>query len=969
MYGLEELKARGRMWRHEFSKLNFIGELEVDEQEVARLCHSLGRYLLYSSDEDFCSALTVAVVNLAYFVAEEDDDGFRFMVLRRLGVPIDDSYWENHVGAPILRLLIKYFNEENSYGPYRYVRPIMRHAGIPARAINQFAGFFSRLVNDYGWGFSESEYKTSLEKQSFQSQTLRDFLKSLLGWQFCRDIARILRNRKIGIFSEQALALPGFRARILDVLWEKLNASAIRNRSDSVPRPRLLLDLNELRLAIEFAERGLNVPYRWADGRTVLSSPYLLKDQDCRETISGSIRQPSGLIEHWEIKPWNPEENPWAVFNANGVFLQSSGSLRPGRYLLALPKRCVVPQPVILEYGDLNIPRTTTPYHVIECELPSGFSIAEINLHVRPNADHIGPSLRFATGESFSRYTHNVFVGKLPVLEVVNWDPDFASRYVIIVRSANQTHAIPESYYQNKGLIRLDVPAPSQGMICLEPKGRTPAGFMGSELSYTLLPHGRLSWPEGLHQPDEEVTITFDPAELFDAKWDQEKVTWIAPGRWNVPPYLDFAEGCVTYDGNITFSISGSISRIRIESPSIKERLLWHSDLEQRADLRMILSAAECGKRIDLGIVADGSFSLVAKPPPVPRSSELIISTDDIRDGLDTQDVVAGVIAARLPDSRIVCSEVTYLNEQQIIKHLCDPAEDDGDWINLLPDGLKEYIRAVGQLPFGPQKSLVMPALALPQVLKDMLLEYEVCNRVLDFDGGDDALVDLNPCALRDILEWYVETRIFLASGRTLPHMARTLLMQSPQDFSPLRIQRWRCICSHAESRLAEIASFLTSIKEWNGYCRKELWEKAKHSAIGRMPGGGMLTDAASYYYQALERRSARREDEAFNWFLGAKEKLDSVKQEAPEGLISEIASALKAMVFFHVYGPSGDEFRQQVKTFIDELGDRWAGLKCTLKHLCGFPLEDFRKEGAITLSDISPHIHDIELEEKVNER
>src|SRR5258708_862959 len=105
---LEDLKNFGRECRDNFVGLEFVGELEVGEQTVHDVCGAAGKYLSHSWNEDFRVALTVAVINLAYYASSEIGESFRWQVLSWLGYNEENTaLWEQSVGTPILQVLTK----------------------------------------------------------------------------------------------------------------------------------------------------------------------------------------------------------------------------------------------------------------------------------------------------------------------------------------------------------------------------------------------------------------------------------------------------------------------------------------------------------------------------------------------------------------------------------------------------------------------------------------------------------------------------------------------------------------------------------------------------------------------------------------------------------------------------------------------------------------------------------------------
>ncbi len=192
IHTLEDLRQFGRDCRESFVGLEFVGELEVSEQEVHDVCRVAGKYLRHSWNEDFRAALAVAVVNLAYYASSEIGESFRWQVLSKLGYDQENTpLWEQSVGAPILQVLAKYFEEEDVRGPMRYVRPIMRQAGVPARLVNRFAVFFQSLSEALSWPISESEYAQFCDTYDTHSIMLSNFLAS----------SRLLKNWGLELIS------------------------------------------------------------------------------------------------------------------------------------------------------------------------------------------------------------------------------------------------------------------------------------------------------------------------------------------------------------------------------------------------------------------------------------------------------------------------------------------------------------------------------------------------------------------------------------------------------------------------------------------------------------------------------------------------------------------------------------------------------------------------------------------------
>ena len=571
--------------------------------------------------------------------------------------------------------------------------------------------------------------------------------------------------------------------------------------------------------------------------------------------------------------------------------------------------------------------------------------------------------LRFGQGHRLSRYAHNAFVGKLPRIEVIGWTPNLANKYLIVVESDRERRAVSEPLYGVKESFQLDLVAPSKGTIYVEPKGRSPVGFVASALHYTLLPSASLTWPEGLHESEEEVSILVSPAEKLSVEWEQKEISPVSGGRWSVPTQVEFVEGLAKYEGDFSFSVSGPICRLKFEGDCIDQSVLWRDVLKAPSILRVTLSAAEIEKHVDIGIFCNDSFLHVAQTPPVGSNREIILKSDSIRDALESPNVPVGLLAVRLQNGTIVRSQVACLSEQQVIDYFSDPEEQDL-WLDALPGNLRLAIEAVKRLHFEQEEMALPSDLRLPPTVISILLEYQICNSVLDCGGGREYLPSLESGILYDILTWYLEASDFLLSGRFVPHLAGALLEREPKDVSPLRIERWRSHVKETARRLSEIIRFLDSIREWSALCKTENWRQAKQSAIGRMVGGEILTDAASDYFYLMERRVSNKELKAST---GLKRKLDTIASRG--GIVGGIASVLQSMVFYHLRGPSNEEFIQRANVLVEQLGNEWAGVRGTLKRICGISSSEYIPDDSIALSDISPHVCDSILEETINER
>src|SRR5262249_51318835 len=115
----------------------------------------------------------------------------------------------------------------------------------------------------------------------------------------------------------------------------------------------------------------------------------------------------------------------------------------------------------------------------------------------------------------------------------------------------------------------------------------------------------------------------------------------------------------------------------------------------------------------------------------------------------------------------------------------------------------------------------------------------------------------------------------------------------------------------------------------------------------------------------ALERTANGERQGLMNWFGAARGKFEQAQSEAGQGVIQEIASALRAMVFYHA---GHQAFQSEAKAVINLLSPQWSRLCQTLRHLQQLNLQQPTIGETLGLADVSPHSIDIELEEAINE-
>ena len=985
MYDLATIKTRGREWLDRFRDVGFIGDLEVSEKEINDLAPSVGKFAARASwDDEVCAVLAVVVVNLAYYSSDENEEGFRWQVLSKLfGRPLQDvNLWQEEIGAPILRLLSRYFYVEDFPGPFRYVRPIMLQAGVPDRLRKAFAAFFVELVQTYGLQFLENDYREGCNRITVQSAWLKSFLRTN-GWEYCLDVARIISNVEKGLFTESHIAtlILRFRSTVQIIRMVMARLPTVAATPDSLPIPRLVLDRLCLRLALQFSEKGLDGGYQKLDGSKIRAKQYILKEHDFVGALVGKMVHPNGKTENWKISPWRPSERSWAVFrNSDGSLeLTSTDSdnrkVRPGRHLVALPAAELVPDDIVIEdLGSFYLPGLHQfDIKVYDCDLPAGFELTSIGFVVGDTIFESIPTLRFGSSVPSLPFTSNAFVEELPEIMVENWSSSFADQYLLIQDDGSKRRRVPEDLYRTQHTFRLTVgPPPTQGRIYVEPKGRTPKGFWQSSLEYVLLPKTRLVWPVGLNDSDPSLVIALEPGDEFQAEWQEGSIERIGSGRWLIPPKLDFVAGQLSFQNSVSFSVAGAVYRLMIRGEIVQGQIVWKDRLKKRSTVSISLSSAEFGRRIDFGISDRQGFVKCIDLGPVPRNSQLEVSTDSIRDAFETRSSVAGHLAVRVANDRVVCSDIVFLNDQLIQKQLFENDEDDfRAWIEYVSHDLRVVLSAVREMRSNPVEEFSIADLVIPRELRDFLRFYENLARILDWHQGLDHLSNLPDGDLRHALNWYVSARSFVEEGKHVnPSMAARLLRSRPELGFVISKNRktpnWRWRNNYAQvlrglRHRKSFGDYRRMVLEWAAHCRRQHWRAASQCRIGRSQGGKLLTDAAQAYYYALENRDDHRIGKSNEYFFSSNKDLELACHAETEGLVWELASALRLMIFFHTHHP---QFTAESRQLMIQLGSHWSKFKVFLGKLSGLAADDESVKDSLSLSDFSPHNKDIELEE-----
>src|ERR1019366_8797002 len=122
----------------------FLGELQVTKEELSQLFRRIRQCHSVDQCDETRASLAVAAVHAAV-QASEEDSSYVAVFFRHLGEAENVAQWNCEYGPGILRFLVEHFEEVERPAAFRYVRPILNHAGISYRALPAFARFLAKL--------------------------------------------------------------------------------------------------------------------------------------------------------------------------------------------------------------------------------------------------------------------------------------------------------------------------------------------------------------------------------------------------------------------------------------------------------------------------------------------------------------------------------------------------------------------------------------------------------------------------------------------------------------------------------------------------------------------------------------------------------------------------------------------------------------------------------------------------------
>jgi hypothetical protein len=641
------LASKGQEYRNRLrdEELVFLGELHLSECETDELFRDIRRCRYLGASDDLRAALAVAAVHAAVYAAESATS-YISVFLSRLQMPNENRAWEEY-GWEILHFLSEHFNEEDRPGAFRYVRPILNHAGISYRALPAFAKFVDKLFSSCGPSFTVDEYERC--SASVSSSFARRFLVEGPGLEFTRDVIRILERYKYGAVPTESLDhLPGYRPGFWRELLEHMPPS---QGSATAPAKRFAdpaeyLDLDNSRLVWRFDGQGVASRAYRMNGTVVNFTTENIRSP----RVFGGTVQPDGTYTSWELNAWGPGAGDIGLFRASdGRFVTAGGdqggeftTVTPGRYYAVAPSHITFPVDNVVEEGSwLEDDSDADPHRTWCINLEPGSELKHLGIRATGSAV---PSLSFTATDATPFSLTAVFSRVLPAVRVKGWSEAASRNYTVLLDVGSgptcQDSAISE------GMLCVKVPVPSQGRLWIEPRGRSRHPSLSlSNLSFTVLP-SPLRWviPTEPYGMSDEVPIVLESEAAATVDW-KSPVQQVMPGRWKLQPGFRVAEGTIRIS-NLRVPFSIPVPRTAIYAPGVGHNVpvIWIDEEPRHALLAWALPGEPAALELQ---DQDGSWKLW-DIGVIPSSGRRELTTGAFRDYLLEAQFAAAQLGLRV---------------------------------------------------------------------------------------------------------------------------------------------------------------------------------------------------------------------------------------------------------------------------------------------------------------------------------
>jgi hypothetical protein len=863
-----EIDALAKKWARRLCAYQYAGELVIAEDDLPALAGTIRRDLFSARrSRRTATCMFVLAVNCMYY--HHDEQGFWVHFCRLMDVPNTPQH-QSWMGESLETQLLEFrFLAAPGFGPFRYVTPIREQCGITRTEIPRFADLLSWLTGRYGWDgirVLDQAQIAALASNRFPIGHLTSFLTGEQGYAFVRDVARNVSQFQRRILTMQELTtLTGYRTGFFAELFEAIGRAPPPS-TDNVSRPPLprLLFLPEFRqVGLSFDPGAVMRGAFRLKSKVVRQTPYLCASrEDYSSSVTGERRDSDGKWSNWSIPGWNPQQCPVALLHVDRGFIDHRVSVPPpGDYFLLGPYNAPPPAEVCAgDYGMVDLPFPDLELDVWRIVITVSTDLAFLGL-ARP-ADLVSIDL-IAWSDTRSRITGTLesamaFPGALPALTIRRTELFTSNAVALFIddgKESRRVHVEPGATS-----VHLDVAAPSQGRVWVEPISRL-REFAGRdtlcEIHYCLLPECDIQWPHSLYPLDEQPEITLSTQatnlsmELDNATpIDSDKRQWRAAARTTV------------LQGNLRTTRFVIPIAQRIHRATLREQhkpIAAHMLAEQTQRSGAWILSGVPRESADLAIT-DGITDLpLGTLGDFNAAGECRFPGTAIRDALAHWGSPVGMLAV-CRAGQAVPTGTRYVDCAALIEWLSTAYTTDSPaWLNMLDAPLRNLVEQARLVRDAPQGVVPSPegVATIPEELQTFFTTVRACSAVFD-----DSLLPENPeippaqiaeahaavsVATSALLLWYLKANAFVqAPPRAGNSTAEALCAEYKKMTWLPPFPRW---CKAIDDVLALIKSDDELIQEWKRDVEGG-FRLSYPSRIANQKGGHELTEAWIKYYK-----------------------------------------------------------------------------------------------------------------------
>jgi len=573
MSSKENFREIAEIWLEKLESCQFAGEIYIDEDQMRQIAGEMIRK--YDSGQitadQYATILVITAVNCAYHYY--DDEGFWPHFARLVRKDLSDFQMETFGRTIEVKLDTLGLLRTRRTGPFRYVGALLEQCGVSRRYIAPFA----RILRELSCGRQSWDSVVAISYREFQriiselncSKYLKSFLMDAEGWKFTIQVCQLLQYYELGIMTLTNLTeIPGFQPHFWQELISHLalRARTERKKQSLVFRPRICFFPEKGRIGLAFPSsqylHGMTQP------SIALPWDFPVTLFDRNESLwslkySGTIKNPDGTAQNWEIDGWVPDGRP-VVFDIRHGLISRGAVVSPGEYFLLVPRGYTHGCSTRKNFGSVMLPGDWN-YHAFQVQINVGDFVAGYNTETERSPEI---TLEWSVPEKkqFVMTTPGleVFSGSMPEMTI----SDFSLVESNIVGLFFETN-FGTGWIRNKEGLQdfrqeCNKRVPVVGRIWLSYLSRSMNSDSlqaSSQVEFCLLPELGLKFENRLYGFDEEAVISgnFSCCKVIfeGCKYNPDDRCWIVPSN------LDEVSGNVTC-GEVSVSIKSRLFRARM---------------------------------------------------------------------------------------------------------------------------------------------------------------------------------------------------------------------------------------------------------------------------------------------------------------------------------------------------------------------------------------------------------------------